>query len=470
MIAQNLLSQMDASQLMALMMQQQGQAQAAAGGLAGMMGMPQQQQQQQMMGMGGMSGGLPQNANDWFCSGCADKQFAKNQQCRNCGTSKEFGVSDVTQIPDVIEKFLGGKVDARVDAQFRSLPAEHQKTIIERGSLTTARDPSAVLGKRIQELGFGGPRGGPPRQQAGGFDAVALPAYHDPQAPRAGDWYCSNCQDLQFGKNTSCRRCGLPREQVDHGKPELDPQAFVAPFTIDEDKKAAFLAMDFALQEQIMLKGSLAGARDPTAVLCQRMGQAIASAKAQRQIQQAMGMGGAPQHGPRPGDWYCSVCHDLQFAKNEVCRTCNTPRAMADTGEIPKLDALTWISMFTVEEDKKEQFLNMTTQMQEAIIAEGTLHGARDPTAVLISRMNKQCKISKGMVAGCKGGGKSFGPAGGKSNMGMESAGPYGGCGMEGGAGSWDGGGGGGSSEEDEWAWIASKGFLQAMKGKGKGQ
>merc|ERR1719331_1204627 len=186
------------------------------------------------------------------------------------------------------------------------------------------------------------------------------------------------------------------------------------------------------------------------------MGQAIASAKAQRQIQQAMGMGGAPQHGPRPGDWYCSVCHDLQFAKNEVCRTCNTPRAMADTGEIPKLDALTWISMFTVEEDKKEQFLNMTTQMQEAIISEGTLHGARDPTAVLVSRMNKQCKISKGMYKGA--GGSSFGPAGGKSNMSMDGA--------MGGAGPY-GSGSGGYSEEEEWAWVAyAKGFLQAIKGK----
>merc|ERR1719310_1058042 len=167
--------------------------------------------------------------------------------------------------------------------------------------------------------------------------------------------------------------------------------------------------MDFALQEQIMLKGSLAGARDPTAVLCQRMGQAIASAKAQRQIQQAMGMGGAPQHGPRPGDWYCSVCHDLQFAKNEVCRTCNTPRAMADTGEIPKLDALQWISMFQIDEDKKEQFLGMEPQMQQNIIGEGTLHGARDATAVLVSRMNKFLKLSKGMIPGGKGAG-TFGP------------------------------------------------------------
>jgi hypothetical protein len=449
---------------------QQGQAEAqaqaaaaAAGGLAGQLGV-QQTFQQSFPQMGG----LPQNANDWFCPGCADKQFGKNQQCRNCGTPKELGVSDISMIPDVIDKFLGGKVDANVDAQFRNLDPAMQKTIIERGSLVTARDPSAVLRTRMGELGMMAMRA-PRQQQAyqGGFDSVQLPSVNDPQAPRAGDWYCSNCQDLQFGKNTACRRCGLPREQVDHGKPQLDPATFVAPFNIDEDKKAAFLAMDFALQEQIMLKGSLAGARDPTAVLCQRMGQAIASVKAQRQLSQ-MSLGGKGSQGPRQGDWYCSICNDLQFAKNEACRTCNTPRALADTGEVPKLDANQWIAGFQIDEDKKQQFLNMTVAMQEAIISEGTLHGARDPTAVLVSRMNKQCKISKGMYKGA--GGSSFGPAGGKSNMSMDGAmggaGPYGGSGA-----GYDGSGSGGYSEEEEWAWVAyAKGFLQAIKGKGKGK
>jgi hypothetical protein len=110
--------------------------------------------------------------------------------------------------------------------------------------------------------------------------------------------------------------------------------------------------------------------------------------------------------------------------------------------------------MFSVDEDKKQQFLSMDPQMQQDIIGEGTLHGARDPTAVLVSRMNKVLKLSKGMVAGLgKGGGQSFGAAAtGKATGG---AGPYDGM--------------GGASAED-MAWTAyAKGFLQAMKGKGKG-
>jgi len=411
------LANMSVQDLMALMMQQGG------GGGGGQ----QYQQQYQQPGRAD---------NDWFCTGCADKQFAKNAQCRNCGTARELGVSDVSQIPDVIDKFLGGKVDAQVDMAFRNLPGDMQKVIIERGSLMTARDPSAVLRTRMSQAAQGG--GGASQGFGGG--GGGFKAAHDPQAPRAGDWYCSNCGDLQFGKNASCRRCGLPREQVDQGKPELDPVNFLAPFAIDEDKKVKFLSMEPELQEQIMLKGSLAGARDPTAVLCQRMGQAIQNAKGSQQ----MG-GGGGGHGPRVGDWYCSICHDLQFAKNESCRTCNTPRAMADTGEVPQLDAVQWVSMFQIDEDKKQQFLSMDPSLQEAIIADGTLHGARDPTAVLVSRMSRALK------GGCgKGGGGGFGPAGGKANHG---ASPYGGGGADGG---------------DEAAWVAyAKGFLQAMKGKG---
>jgi len=461
---QALLAQMSMPDLMALMMQQGQQAV----GTAGVAAAPAAAGGFQHLGQH-QFGGAHERTDDWYCSGCADKQFGKNPQCRNCGTSKEFGVSDVSQIPDVIEKFLGGRVDAALDAQFRNLDPAMQKTIIERGSLFTARDPNAVLRTRMNEAGAPGKGKGKSSGFQGGFESVAMPGFsHDPQAPRAGDWYCANCQDLQFGKNSACRRCGLPREQVDHGKPELDPVAFLAPYAIDEDKKLAFMKMDAGMQEQIMLKGSLAGARDPTAVLCQRMGQAIQSAKTARQIAMAAG---APQHGPRPGDWYCSVCHDLQFARNETCRTCNTPRAVADTGDIPKLDAVQWISMFQIDEDKKEQFLGMDPQMQQNIIGEGTLHGARDATAVLVSRMNKFLKLSKGMIPGGKGAG-TFGPAAGKSNMAV--SGPYGGDQWGGSSGAWDGSSGdgstGGGGTEDEWAWISyAKGFLQAMKGKGKG-
>eukprot|EP00927_Polykrikos_kofoidii_P013719 TRINITY_DN15962_c0_g2_i3.p1 TRINITY_DN15962_c0_g2~~TRINITY_DN15962_c0_g2_i3.p1 ORF type:complete len:127 (+),score=16.67 TRINITY_DN15962_c0_g2_i3:268-648(+) len=30
-------------------------------------------------------------------------------------------------------------------------------------------------------------------------------------ASRPGDWRCPGCQDLQFARNTVCRRCGAPK-------------------------------------------------------------------------------------------------------------------------------------------------------------------------------------------------------------------------------------------------------------------
>merc|ERR1719424_1014717 len=93
--------------------------------------------------------------------------------------------------------------------------------------------------------------------------------------PRGGDWYCGNCHDLQFARNDKCRRCGTARTEADMlegGTPSLpDPEAFLERFDIDPDKKERFLQMDRGLQNLVIAKGSLEGARDATAVLVKRM-------------------------------------------------------------------------------------------------------------------------------------------------------------------------------------------------------
>merc|ERR1719183_1403455 len=77
-------------------------------------------------------------------------------------------------------------------------------------------------------------------------------------ASKPGDWYCPACGDLQFARNSTCRKCGTPNP---------DPM------------KSA--------QEM--------------------------------QAGMATGMGGPTQ---KPGDWYCPGCNDLQFARNTHCRRC----------------------------------------------------------------------------------------------------------------------------------------------------
>lgn len=82
---------------------------------------------------------------------------------------------------------------------------------------------------------------------------------------KPGDWFCPSCNDLQFARNTQCRKCGAANP---------DPE------------------------------GSLQAAQ-------------AAGAKTQESKQ--------PQHPSLPGDWNCPACGDLQFARNEACRKCATP-------------------------------------------------------------------------------------------------------------------------------------------------
>merc|ERR1711972_12407 len=37
-----------------------------------------------------------------------------------------------------------------------------------------------------------------------------LSANQNGQEPQNGDWFCPGCNDLQFRRNTQCRKCGTP--------------------------------------------------------------------------------------------------------------------------------------------------------------------------------------------------------------------------------------------------------------------
>mmetsp|Transcript_121793 Transcript_121793/g.350076 ORF Transcript_121793/g.350076 Transcript_121793/m.350076 type:complete len:542 (+) Transcript_121793:178-1803(+) len=102
---------------------------------------------------------------------------------------------------------------------------------------------------------------------AGGMGACGMAGgCGDVRDVRPGDWNCPNCGDLVFAKNNACRRCGS-------------------------------------------LKPAGAG-QAPAAMAGPMMG----------------GGGGCGGQTPKPGDWFCPSCQDLQFARNEVCRRCGTAR------------------------------------------------------------------------------------------------------------------------------------------------
>merc|ERR1711885_95106 len=98
---------------------------------------------------------------------CQDLQFARNTHCRRCGAPRPDGESG------------GG------------------------GEFQGGNFGGGGGGGGGGGYAQGGSGGGGGRREGGGRNQRAMP----------GDWMCPvpNCQDLQFARNTHCRRCGAPR-------------------------------------------------------------------------------------------------------------------------------------------------------------------------------------------------------------------------------------------------------------------
>jgi len=438
-LAQLQAAQMQAMQAAAMQMQLNpaAQMQAATAGVAGQQpfAAPQMQLGQNYAAASSNGGFAPADTTgifagqgnrepDWYCAGCADRQFGKNSTCRNCAGPREQGVQDIVDVPNVIDKFLTGRnVEPDVEQRFREQPIDLQKLVMEKGSLFSARDPSAVLSQRMNQFNCL-KKGGIPLGNKGKGKAIpTLPGSNqvDPGA-RPGDWHCPVCFDLQFARNTACRVCGANRPEIALAQPQLpDVETFLANFDIGEDRRAMFLGLDPEIQALVIAKAVGAGAAQPVVA-------PIAGAIA-----------------PLAGDWYCSKCHDLQFARNDKCRCCGAARAEADAGVeggTPTApDAEAFLAGFEVDPIQKERFLTLGEPLQAAIIAKGTLQWARDPTSVLVSRMKslgippteQMLAMSRAKGHPDKGGGKGkaedWGPYAGASGGGAIAARMAGGAG-----------------------------------------
>mmetsp|Transcript_67618 Transcript_67618/g.218630 ORF Transcript_67618/g.218630 Transcript_67618/m.218630 type:complete len:207 (-) Transcript_67618:236-856(-) len=121
---------------------------------------------------------------------------------------------------DDIELFiLKHKFEPNVVQKFRELDPDLQRQIIARGSMTSARDPNAVLMSRIALARHGKLNPPVPRPAAMMMAAAQAAAtggmMQGVQPPMAGDWYCPGCGDLQFARNLECRRCGTANPSPD---------------------------------------------------------------------------------------------------------------------------------------------------------------------------------------------------------------------------------------------------------------
>merc|ERR1739848_756076 len=133
---------------------------------------------------------------------------------------------------------------------------------------------------------------------SGGFVGQGVKALGFP-----ADWFCQQCGDHQFARNAMCRNCGAPKPTDGSQFNTPDPLLFLANHHVDDHAKEKFLSLDPDSQAAIVLRGSLAGARDPTAVLLARMkelssgGSGSGAKPMHKNLKQSMRMSGGGGEG-----------------------------------------------------------------------------------------------------------------------------------------------------------------------------
>jgi len=384
---------------------------------------------------------------DWICPGCLDHQFAKNEVCRSCGHPRtaaiQAQVKELAQraggpgagshlVPatqqEVFEFLSQHQIEEKAQQRFLEMDAMLQKLVINKGNMLQARDQTAVLISRITSVS---------KIASGQIDESTM---------KEGDWICSGCLDHQFSKNLVCRQCGTPKpqgcgfvaggnmqQQWNGGQSLPDSvlnmraspdelEMFLGMCSVDPHAADKLRGLDPCLQAMVISKGSLAEARDQTAMLMGRISKALTLAKTGMSVDPAM---------MKEGDWICSNCLEHNFGRNDMCRSCGTPKAMAmqnprmqmgggqgmQMGQGGQKTTISYNqaggnSMVTpaseeevqyflaghtgLDEGSVQRFLTCDGVTQKMVMNKGTMADARDQNAVLHSRLNTISRMNSG--------------------------------------------------------------------------
>jgi len=412
---------------------------------------------------------------DWNCPGCGDLQFARNSSCRQCGTPKPAGMgmpgmgnatlnldAVIPASPQEVEQFLMlNPVEEKAAVQFRSMDPRAQRLCINKGSLAGARDSTAAFIGRmasVKRIVNSGMSGGAQAMQAQGGGS---------------QWQCPACGNANFAQAQQCSMCGCPNvggammgggmmgggmmgggmmvggmmggggsspmDQINPASPQ-EVEQFLMMNPVEGKAQDQFRNMDPRAQRLVLNKGSLEGARDPTAAFIGRLVKIDQMFKSQH----------------AQNDWICPSCGDQQFGRNLQCRMCSTPRpagggagggmgmmsfgdmggggggygamrggginraspygqqamGMAQMGfgggnELAGVTPATpveveeFLILNPVEEKAATQFRNMDPRGQQIVLQRGSLEGSRDNTAAFIGRMVKvERMLQGGMLQG----------------------------------------------------------------------
>ncbi|CAE6945473.1 RANBP2 [Symbiodinium natans] len=167
------------------------------------------------------------------------------------------------------------------------------------------------------------------QQTAGLAEVAPTPAAGvakgSPSWVKPGDWNCKSCGDLQFARNSKCRRCGADKPS----EAEIAAQATATAAAATLGLSSSGLQMrpgDWictACGDHVFAKNTSCrkcGTPRPNGVVTALAG--------------AAGAAGRTSSAARDGDWNCKMCGDLQFARNATCRRCGTEKP-ADAGLTP---------------------------------------------------------------------------------------------------------------------------------------
>jgi len=326
-----------------------GMGMGGCGGLGGMVGMAGGRG---CMGggmgcVGGGMGGVMKRPDDWVCPQCGDLQFARNAQCRKCGGDKPAVATNkvvqkagdwICPNPECQDVQFERNQNCRkcgmpkpgTDGEMAEpvVPEPMNNTGVndwncpQCGDLQFGRNPGCRK--------CGAPRPGGTSKSTNGVVA------------KEGDWFCPGCKDLQFERNSSCRKCGTPKPRgaLRAVAGAAGVMANVSCSNADGSKTVNARPGDWFcpnrqcgdLQFERNMSCRRCGTPKPGMMGGMMGGGMMGGGMVGGGCGRGMGMGmlgmgmGGCNANMRPGDWICSSCQDVQFAKNEVCRKCGSPK------------------------------------------------------------------------------------------------------------------------------------------------
>lgn len=173
---------------------------------------------------------------------------------------------------------------------------------------------------------------------------------------RPGDWYCPNCNDLQFGRNLDCRRCGTSKHATPSqlplggaigqmrlgqlmgtpsfggtgltpgigGVPGQRPAGWTGqtPVQTPQVGKHGFTGIVTGGQESMPTPGAAASSKpgDWACVLCNQPNPAVSPTCFNCGLPSpAVGLAIL-------GDWSCLACTNVNYIKDKSCQRCGKPK------------------------------------------------------------------------------------------------------------------------------------------------